>query len=227
MLLKALKEVELHQSPIMAAEMALIRLAYAASLPSGGELVRLAREGEETKLPPPAQRPRGEPARPLQPEAPVAGSLAIKIDESPPAPTHAQSEGSPPVASFKEIVALAGEKRDIKLKNQLETLVRPIRVAPGMIELALEPQAPSGLPAELARKLEGWTGSRWIVLVAREGGDKPLAAQVRDSRDSLFREVRAHPHVQAVLARFPQAEIVDVREPPPIPTEPSSPEEIQ
>jgi DNA polymerase III subunit gamma/tau len=227
MLLKALKEVELHQSPIMAAEMALIRLAYAASLPQGEELVRLAREGGETKPPPPAPKPRVEPARPRQPETPAPGSLAIKIEESPPESTSAKGTDLPTVASFKEIVALAGEKRDIKLKNQLETLVRPIRVAPGQIELALEPQAPSGLPAELARKLESWTGSRWIVLVARDGGDRPLAAQARDSRDSLFREVRAHPDVQAVLARFPNAEIVDVREPPPIPAEAPSQEDIQ
>jgi DNA polymerase-3 subunit gamma/tau len=225
MLLKALKEVELHQSPIMAAEMALIRLAYAASLPQGEELVRLARDGAETK-PPPSPKPRVEPPPPRQRETSVAASLAIKIEESPPEPTSGKRTDSPTVASFKEIVALAGEKRDIKLKNQLETLVRPIRVAPGQIELALEPQAPSGLPAELARKLEGWTGSRWIVLVAREGGDRPLAAQARDSRDNLFREVRDHPDVQAVLARFPSAEIVDVREPPPIPAEAPSQEEI-
>ena len=112
-------------------------------------------------------------------------------------------------------MALAGEKRDIKLKNQLETLVRPIRVSRGQIELALESGAPPGLPGELARKLEDWTGMRWMVLVAREGGDKPLAQQARDSRDTLFREARVHPDVQAILNRFPGAEIVDVRDPGP------------
>jgi len=117
--------------------------------------------------------------------------------------------------SFQDIVALVGEKRDIKLKNLLETVVRPIRVGPGQIELALEPSAPPGLPGELARKLESWTGSRWIVLVAREGGENPLAVQARDNRDTLFREARAHPDVQAILKRFPGAEIVDVRDPEP------------
>jgi len=53
------------------------------------------------------------------------------------------------------------------------------------------------------------------VLVAREGGEKPLAQQARDSRDTLFREARVHPDVQAILKRFPGAEIVDVRDPGP------------
>ena len=43
-------------------------------------------------------------------------------------------------SSLKDLIALATEKRDIKLKTDLETLIRPIRVAPGQFELALEPK---------------------------------------------------------------------------------------
>jgi DNA polymerase-3 subunit gamma/tau len=109
-------------------------------------------------------------------------------------------------------VALAGERRDIKLKQQLEAVVRPVRVAPGQIEIALEPTAPSGLANELQRKLEAWTGMRWMVVVARDGGDRPLALQARDRRETLFVEARDHPDVKAILSRFPGAEIVDVRD---------------
>jgi DNA polymerase-3 subunit gamma/tau len=204
----------------MAAEMVLIRLAYAAALPSGEELARLAREGEAKPAPAPPARPaettRQQQAEPPSP-VPVSGSLAIKPEQSRQEIGRTEAAAAnPTLASFRDIVALVGDKRDIKLKNQLETLVRPIRVSPGQIELALEPSAPPGLPGELARKLEGWTGSRWMVLVAREGGDKPLAVQARDDRDTLFREMRAHPDVQAVLKRFPGAEIMDVRDPDPV-----------
>jgi DNA polymerase-3 subunit gamma/tau len=118
-------------------------------------------------------------------------------------------------SSLKDILALVAEKRDIKLKSDLEHLVRPIRVSPGQFELALEPSAPPGLPGEIARKLEAWTGLRWTVLVARDGGDKPVAAQHKENRDGLFRMAREHRDVQAVLKRFPGAEIVDVRDPEP------------
>jgi DNA polymerase-3 subunit gamma/tau len=113
---------------------------------------------------------------------------------------------------LRDITAYIGEKRDIRLKNQIETLMRPIRVSPGQIEVALEASAPPGLPGELARKLEGWTGMRWMVLVTKEGGEKPLAQQTKDRRDTVFRETRDHPDVQAILKRFPGAEIVDVRD---------------
>jgi DNA polymerase-3 subunit gamma/tau len=214
MLLKGLKEVELHPSPLMAAEMVLIRIAYAAALPPAEELVKLARENEAAKPAPAAVESAPEPFRQRQPgSSPVAGSLAVKPEQVRPEPLKLETASG--FGSFQDIVALVGEKRDIKLKNLLETVVRPIRVGPGQIELALEPSAPPGLPGELARKLESWTGIRWIVLVAREGGENPLAVQARDNRDTLFREARAHPDVQAILKRFPGAEIVDVRDPEP------------
>ena len=122
-------------------------------------------------------------------------------------------DGTAAITSFKDILALVTEKRDIKLKGDLERLVRPIRVSPGQFELALEPSAPQGLANEISRKLEAWTGQRWMVLVAKEGGDKPVAAQAREIRDTAFRAAREHPDIQAALQKFPGAEILNVREP--------------
>jgi DNA polymerase-3 subunit gamma/tau len=208
MLLKGIKEAELHSEPLMAAEMVLIRLAYAADLPVGEGLVKLAQQKPATEKPPPlpptAQLLRREPAA-----QPPNSQLAMKPEPVAPPPVQAEPRA---FSSFKEIVALVAEKRDIKLKSDLERHVRPIRVAPGQIELALEPHSPPGLPGELSRKLEAWTGQRWMVLVAKEGGDKPLAQQNKDARESLFKEARENPDVQAILKRFPGAEIVDVRD---------------
>jgi DNA polymerase-3 subunit gamma/tau len=208
MLLKGIRETELHADPLMAAEMVLIRLAHAADLPGGEELARLAKQGQAS-----AERATPLSARELlrggenRPEAQAA--LAVK-----PEPQDAAGPGETRAfSSFADILALVQEKRDIKLKSDLESLVRPIRVSPGQFELALEPGAHQGLPGEIARKLEAWTGRRWMVMVAKEGGDKPLARQRQESRDGLFKMAREHPDIQAVLKRFPGAEIIDVRAP--------------
>jgi DNA polymerase-3 subunit gamma/tau len=211
LLLKGIRETELHSDPLMAAEMVLIRLAYAADLPSGEDLAKLVKQGASTERPVPLN------ARELLKggEQPVesSGNLAVR-PQADRAPT-AQAP-SPPVRafnSFKDLLALAAEKRDIKLKSDLESLIRPIRVAPGQFELALEPNAHPGLPGEIARRLEAFTGMRWMVMVAKEGGDKPIARQRQESRDSLFMSAREHPDIQAVLKKFPGAEIIDVKVP--------------
>jgi DNA polymerase-3 subunit gamma/tau len=208
MLLKGLKEIELHSDQLMAAEMVLIRLAYAANLPSGDDLVRLAREAAPQ---PREERPAPRPGRDDQPPSVEAGQLAVAAEPVERKPAERAVE-SRPFAHLRDITAYIGEKRDIRLKNQIETFMRPIRVSPGQIEVALEATAPPGLPGELARKLEAWTQMRWMVLVTKEGGEKPLAQQSKDHRDTIFRETREHPDVQAILKRFPGAEIVDVRD---------------
>ena len=56
-----------------------------------------------------------------------------------------------------------------------------------------------------------WTGRRWMIAVAREAATPTSAEVKRAARDRLVDDARADPLVAAVLARFPGAEIVDVR----------------
>jgi DNA polymerase-3 subunit gamma/tau len=217
MLLKGLEEVGQAPNPKAAAEMVLVRLAYAAELPDPARLARQTPEAAPAASPPLAARAAPASREPVS-ALRSAGSLAPRPEaaESPPSAANAASTAagaaSSAPTSFAGLVALAAERRDLKLKADLERLVRPVAIAPGKLEIALEPGAGPGLPGEIARKLEAWTGQRWLVLVAQEGGEPPLAEQARGRRDGLFREAREHPSVKAVLERFPGAEIVDVRE---------------
>jgi DNA polymerase-3 subunit gamma/tau len=114
--------------------------------------------------------------------------------------------------SLAEAAALAGEKRDIRLKTALERQVRPIRFDPtGTIEVALTKDAPTDLAGELGRKLTDWTGQRWLVVVSRETGGETLAETRATTQTRLMDDARADPLVAAVLARFPGAQVVDVR----------------
>ena len=209
MLLKGIREAELHAEPLMAAEMVLIRLAHAADLPGGEELAKLVKQA------PPSDRVVPISAREIlrgggaDASSEAQAALAVKPSPSP-QPVQTETRA---FSSLQDLLQLAQEKRDIKLKSDLESLVRPIRVAPGQLEIALEPGAHPGLPGEIARKLEAFTGMRWMVMVAKDGGEKPVSRQRQESRDSLFIMAREHPEVQAVLKRFPGAEIIDVKEP--------------
>jgi len=208
MLLKGIREAQLHSDPLMAAEMVLIRLCHAADLPGGEELAKIVKQAQGTDRVVPMS------AREMlrnNSDAPVdaQSNLAVKPQAAmPTAPTETRA-----FSSLKDLVAIATEKRDIKLKTDLESLIRPIRVAPGQFEIALEPGAHPGLPGEIARKLEAFTGMRWMVMVAKDGGDKPVSRQRQEAKDNLFLAAREHPDVQAVLKRFPGAEIIDVKVP--------------
>ena len=92
----------------------------------------------------------------------------------------------------------------------LERDVRLVRCEDGQLEIALEPSAPKTLVHDLQRKLTGWTGKRWIVVVSKEQGAPTMRAQADAQQAEIERGVQSDPLVQAVLNRFPGAKIVGV-----------------
>jgi len=109
------------------------------------------------------------------------------------------------------MVALAEEKRDLKLKHALSEQVRLVRFRPGHLELNPLPNAPKELGQELMRKLKAWTGRVWIVALSGEEGAAPLGVQRREREAREIERIRDHPDVKQVLQHFPGARIAAVR----------------
>jgi DNA polymerase III subunit gamma/tau len=211
MLLKGYEEVRGSPRPLAAADMVLVRLAYAADLPPPGELARrladagpAAAEAGTAPAPKPSRKP--EPARAeARRAAPSEPSAEADSDRpEPPAPP-------PELKSFEDVVALAEAKRDLKLKHALTEQVRLVRFKPGTIEINPLPQAPRELGQILMRKLKAWTGRVWIVAVSDEEGASPLGVQRREKEASAIAAIRDHPAVKEVMQHFPGARIAAVR----------------
>jgi DNA polymerase-3 subunit gamma/tau len=230
MLLKGIAEVEAAGRPVDAAEMVLVRIAYAADLPTPDEAIRslgdavrgngaAANASLKTTMPAPtpAPTPAATASAPAAPRA-ARGPLA-SVAPAPSAPPRddalSRADAAPARAlqSFEALIALAGEKRDLAMKSALERDVRLVRFEDGKLELALEPSARHTLVGELSKKLSDWTGRRWMVAVSKEAGAPSVKAQAEMRKAEMKDNVRSDPLVQAVLTRFPGAEIVSVRPP--------------
>jgi DNA polymerase-3 subunit gamma/tau len=231
MLLKGIAEVEAAGRPVDAAEMVLVRIANAADLPTPDEVIRsldqtrradgaggLAGAAQLAKQMS-ADQPRSDQARP---EITARGSRAAPLASATPMSLSAPAPVSAPIAdatdvravkSFDDLIALAAEKRDLSIKSALERDVRLVRFEDGKIELALEGGARKTLIGELSKKFTEWTGRRWMVAVSAEAGSPSIRAQAEMRKTELKDGVRSDPLVQAVLERFPGAEIVEVRPP--------------
>jgi DNA polymerase III subunit gamma/tau len=207
LLLKGLQEIKDSPRPLAAADMILVRLAHAADLPTPDEALR--RLASQPEAPPRAGVPR-EPA-PSGGGTPMARTLTAAA-RSAPAPQPEATEPRMRLARFEDVVAQAGAIRDIQLKLALERDVRLVRFEEGTIEFALVPGAPPQLAQTLMRRLQEWTGQRWMVAISREAGAPSLKEQAEATAAASLRGVRADPLVRAVMDTFPGAEIVAVRE---------------
>jgi recombination protein RecR len=114
--------------------------------------------------------------------------------------------------SLEEIAALAGQRGAAVLKVHIENDMHLVSLEPGRIEFRPSSRAPRTLAADLAQKLKEWTGIRWVVTVAREGGAATLGDSKKAAHAAKLEAVAQDPMVRAVLDRFPGSEIVHVRE---------------
>ena len=224
MLLKGIAEVEAAGRPIAAAEMVLVRIAYAADLPTPDEVIRSLGDSARgngsgaTSSAPAAPTSRADmPARSDMPRGGSGGTRSQRASAAPlQEPVARGAEDNAPARAlnrFEDLIALAAEKRDVSLKSALERDVRLVRFEEGQLEIALEPSAAKMLVGDLSKKLHEWTGRRWMVVVSAESGAPSLRAQAEERKTQLKSDARSDPLVQAVLTRFPGAEIVEVRPP--------------
>jgi DNA polymerase III subunit gamma/tau len=230
MLLKGLEEVQAAPSPIQAAEMVLIRLAYVADLPVPAELVRsLAASpapvsGRPVTEASTASRTSGgdllPPAEPLITVAPTSmapNSLAavprVEAEErAVPSPT-SSLDYDPMPQSFVEVVALFDKRREAVIRSHLREHLHLIAFEPGRIEFRPADGAPVNLANRISQLLGEWTGQRWLVARSEAAPGEPTLREQEERRERDMRnEVERHPLVQAVLETFPGATIAAVRE---------------
>jgi DNA polymerase-3 subunit gamma/tau len=211
--------------------MVLVRIAYVADLPTPDEAIKMLDQngGGAQAASSSAASSRGasassassnssshmsssSPASPMRTQASSRSGAEASARPQMTAPSpDAAAAPALRITSFPELVALAGEKRDIMTKSALETDVRLVRIEDGRLELALERNAARGLVNDLSRKLEQWTGRRWTVIVSNEAGQPTLRSQNEVKKNEHARAAEADPRVQEVLARFPGAKVVEVR----------------
>ncbi|MCP1973728.1 DNA polymerase III subunit gamma/tau [Bradyrhizobium elkanii] len=222
MLLKGIAEVQTATRPAAAAEMVLVRIAYVADLPTPDEAIRMIEQNGGGAAPAASGSAASQPSRGAPSSAmPAMSSPPVRAPQAAPrADFAARPQMAAPAAdaapalrisSFPQLIALAGEKRDIMMKSALEADVRLVRIEDGQLEIALEPKAQRALVTDLSRKLELWTGRRWTVIISNEAGQPTVRSQNELARSEHQRTAEADPRVQEVLARFPGTKVVEVR----------------
>jgi len=249
-LFKGYEEVTKAGNAVQAAEMVLIRLAYAADLPSPDELIErlqnvaapsagggnlappprgvggatawssppASRAPDPSVTPPPPRPPAPTASLRSAPLAQIASAAVVQPVPEPPSQPVATPQ---PVAprNYAELVALAGEKRDLLVKHALEASLKSIAFADGRIEVALASGADPGIIQMLSARLKLWTGRNWMVSVSNTAPAAPTIREVRQQREEAAKaEAGEDPLVRAILEAFPGATVkVRLEEPAPPP----------
>ncbi len=208
-LLKGITEVQTAPHPAQAAEMVLIRLAYAAELPLPGDLIKQLREqGASLSTTPTASpTPNSGGTRAVM----SSGGAQAMLREVP--MMVAQVETALPMpTSFREVVALFAANREGALQAQLYSHVHPVRCEPCLLEIQVTEGAAPDLVSKLSQRLTQWTGRRWMVSTTDRAGAPTLAEEDAIVERRRQERIRAHPLMRAVMSAFPDAKITALKQ---------------
>ena len=217
-IIKGVDEMRHATNALATLEMILVRLGYAAQLPTPAEIIRgggMAAAPATIAAQPSA--PRGGASsgasavhtmtsavgnstpRPVSTgPSTVMSAAAVKVEPKVMAEVH----------SFLDVVELFEAKREAMLAKFLVNDMRLVLFEQGRIEVKPIAHIPTEVPARLSRALTDWTGTRWNVVYNEAVAGEPTLREQRQAALAQQKEYAvAHPKVQAALAMFPDAEI--------------------
>jgi DNA polymerase-3 subunit gamma/tau len=197
LLLKGHDEVKTAPDPLVAAQMALLRVLHAADMPDPGGLVRKLEEmlaqGPALAAAAMAAAPAGDGATASAPVAMAAAGM----------------DWQALVEQVEEVSPLTGATMRLS--------VRLIELRMGTLRYQLAPGLPGDPTADMKKALQNITGQAWLVErldgAAAQGAQPSLVEAKAALEAEAEAAMRADPLVRAALEAFPGAEILDESNP--------------
>ena len=115
------------------------------------------------------------------------------------------------IKNFEELIKLCNEKKELKLKYELETNVSLVSFIDQRIEISFNENLDKDFVKELTFKLHEWTGQRWIIAFSKEIGQLSKKQKTKIEKSKIIENAKGEDVYKKVLDLFPDAELVDVK----------------
>ena len=115
------------------------------------------------------------------------------------------------INNFEELINLCNQKKELKLKYELETNVSVVSFADQKIEISFNENLDKDFVKELSFKLSEWTGQRWIIAFSKKIGQLSKKQRKHLDKSKIIEETKKEDIYKKVLESFSDAELVDVK----------------
>ena len=113
------------------------------------------------------------------------------------------------VNSLEKLIQTCFDKKEIKLKYELEKNVNLVKFEKNMIEISFNENLDKNFVKDLSSKLFDWTGERWIISFSQLKGDISMKEKKQKIKRSFIEEAKISKIYKDVIKNFPDAELID------------------
>lgn len=188
MLLKGHDEVRSAPDPLVAAQMALLRVLHAADMPDPGKLEKLLKDAAE----------RGVGAQASPQAAALAGGGAAPAGNMP-----------APEIEWSILCDRVEQEGLLRVGQIMRDWVRIVELRDGHLRFVTSPEFDEEVEPDLRDALLKATGQRWDVARGQGEGAPSMREREEAAKEAEALRIRNHPLVQAALNAFPGAEMVE------------------
>ena len=105
---------------------------------------------------------------------------------------------------------VCAEKKEIKLKYELEKNVNLVGFEKNRIEISFNDNLDKNFVKELSLKLFEWTNQRWIITFSKMKGEISIKDKEKNKKNEFIKNAKETKIYKSMIEKFPDANLIDV-----------------
>jgi DNA polymerase-3 subunit gamma/tau len=138
-------------------------------------------------------------------------NISQEEKNKPQAQTEIKATNKIVINSFDDLLFICSNKKEIKLKYELEKNVNLVKFEKNRIEISFNDSLDKDFVRDLSSKLFEWTAVRWIITFSKSKGEMSVKERQLNNKKLLIDEVKTLEAYKNIIENFPDAELIDVK----------------
>ena len=114
------------------------------------------------------------------------------------------------INSFQDLIDICSDKKEIKLKYELEKNVNLVSFENQRIEISFNEFLDKEFIKILSSKLYEWTGNRWIISISKKKGELSKKDKEAEIKKNYIKDAKKEKIYKTVIDKFSDAELIDI-----------------
>tara|TARA_B100000963_G_scaffold353779_1_gene369085 strand:+ start:3841 stop:5517 length:1677 start_codon:yes stop_codon:yes gene_type:complete len=116
------------------------------------------------------------------------------------------------ISSFNNLIKICNDKKEVKLKYELENNVNLVKFEKLRIEISFNEQLDKNFVKDLTSKLHDWTGERWIITLSKTEGEISYKERLIKNKEKEIEKINKSKLFLELKNNFNDIKVVDVKD---------------
>ena len=218
-ILKVLEELNIVSNPILSLEMLIVRLVHLKDMPSYENILdsleknKLNTDDEIVNTTINLENNKKNYIKENEKTLSTSKNQIKNIEQTRPVLSSMDEKNKDliKILSFDDLISISSKKREIHLKYDLENNVNLIKFSDGKIDISFNENLDKNFVRSLSEKLLEWTGSRWVITLAKEPGQKSFAQSRKEKEMELINSEKESKVYKKIKNIFSDIELLEVK----------------